>query len=502
MAALPARPTIAAGPSRHLYDVIVVGGQLGGPLCAALLAKRKSRVLYVDHDGLGAGYEHGGWLLPYAPFVSPPLKAMPTVEEALHELGLNTTIQRGLRTFQPELQLIFERHRLDLPGDSARRKNELSREFGQAGAQVHDQLGKLVAQHESGDRLLKEHQDLPPVGWFSRWRLRRALSGRPGLEQAPALDDAEGPARLLRGLWPFLTWLDAPPSALAQTRPLSQVLRGPSHWPGGREGLRELLLKKLQDLGGDVLTRETSDTWVAESLSFEGRKLVGIQLLKSTQVYKAAAVVAATDAGAIRRLIPEKKRHRGLTELLDQVEIRRLLFTVNWVVPERLLPRGMGELMLLEATDELGPVLVQVEPARRPGGAEDPKLRTVCAGAFVPASARELGEEHLVSLKARLERRLEQLIPFARDALEVSSAPYLDASGVRGSRLLPHPLLSVDTEAFAGITGLPPRTPVKNLFLASREVLPGLGFEGELLAGVRAARLVQQALHKTNPLGR
>ena len=42
----------------------------------------------------------------------------------------------------------------------------------------------------------------------------------------------------------------------------------------------------------------------------------------------------------------------------------------------------------------------------------------------------------------------------------------------------------------------------KNLFLASREVIPGLGLEGEVLAGVRAAKLVQESLKKTDPLKR
>ncbi len=46
------------------------------------------------------------------------------------------------------------------------------------------------------------------------------------------------------------------------------------------------------------------------------------------------------------------------------------------------------------------------------------------------------------------------------------------------------------------------KTAVKNLFLASREVLPGLGLEGEVLAGMRAAKLVQESLKKTDPLKR
>ena len=43
---------------------------------------------------------------------------------------------------------------------------------------------------------------------------------------------------------------------------------------------------------------------------------------------------------------------------------------------------------------------------------------------------------------------------------------------------------------------------MKNLFLASREVLPGLGLEGELLAGVRAAKLVHLLLNKNKAIRR
>jgi hypothetical protein len=93
-------------------------------------------------------------------------------------------------------------------------------------------------------------------------------------------------------------------------------------------------------------------------------------------------------------------------------------------------------------------------------------------------------------------------MPFAKDRVRLVSAPYLDATGVRGSRLLPHPLYEFEVESVLGVTGLSQRTPVKNLILASREVLPGLGLEGEYLAGLRAARLVQEALKKRDPLKR
>ncbi|MBX5481181.1 MAG: desaturase [Myxococcaceae bacterium] len=498
----PTRVKIAAGPSRHIYDVIVLGGQLGGPLAGALLQKRGYRVLLIEHDGLGHGYDHGGYTLPWAPFVAPSLKAMPVVEEVLHELGLNTTIQRALRPHHPGLQLVLPRHRVDLHADPAKRRAELVREFGEDGAKVDDALSRFCTHHEQSNAFIQKVQDLPPTGLLGGWSARREIAKYPEIEALPALDGATPATQLLGRMLPFVTWLENTDAPLARTRPLSQVLHTPNRYPGGREGLRELLVKKLQDLGGHVLSRDTSDAWVVEQLVFDGDRLKGVQVLQSNNEYASSAVVAATDAGALRRLVPDKKRHRALVEMLDGVSTRRFLYAVNWVVPTEALPRGMGELLLLDTQDDLEALLIQVHGARKSSGEEDTQSRVVCAGAFVPASVRDLGEPKLEALRKQIEGHLDALMPFARSRAVLSSAPYLDADSVRGSRLLPHPLLDVDAERYAGVSGLSPKTPLKNLFVASREVLPGLGLEGELMAGVRAARLVHELLNKSKPIRR
>ncbi|MBN1210069.1 MAG: NAD(P)-binding protein [Myxococcaceae bacterium] len=501
MATQAARLQVPSGPSRHVYDVIILGSQIGGALAAALLAKRNHRVLLIDHDGTGTGYEHGGYMLPYAPSIAPALKAMPTVEEAFAELGLTTAIQRTLRPHVPELQLVLPRHRVDLHQDVNRRRAELTREFGETAEGLLSALTATATQHEASDPFFKELPPLPPEGFFETWGLKKKIGQFAGLEAHPRLSNNTPPGALLRGLLPFLIYLDEPTSPLALTRPLSQALQAPQRFPGGNDGLRELLVKRLSELGGDVLTRENSDSFVVEEISFDGARFAGVKLVRSDIIYRASCMVAATDSGALRRLVKDRKRHRGLLEQLDSSSTRSILFSVNWVVPVEALPRGMGELLLVDAADvELKPLLVQVHPARTPGGKEDESLRVVCAGAFVPASVRELGEEHMQALAHRIDAQLDALMPFTQQKRVLRSAPYLDAGGVRGSRLMPHPLYTFEAEAFLGVTGLKQRTPAKNILLAGREVLPGLGLEGELLAGMRAARLVQEMLKKKNPL--
>lgn len=502
MANVAPRPKIDNGPSRRVFDVIVVGGQLSGAVCAALLAKHNYRVLLADHDGLGAGYEHGGYLLPYAPFVFPSLKAMPIVEEVLAELGLNTSVQRSLKPSTPELQLVLPGHRVDLPQDEGARLRELRREFGDLAPAVLSRLKAAAQQHLSSDAFFKERPQLPPSGFLGGFTLKRQAGRHPGLLEAPAIGTNGAPDSLVRGLLPFLSYLSAPTDPLAQSRPLSQALAAPSRFPGGHEGLREVLLKRIDELGGVRLGPENGEPALAESFAFEGNKLVGLKLVRASNEYRASCFVAATDSAALRRLLPEKKRHRKLAEHLDMVSTKEFLFCLHWVLPASVLPRGMGELLVVDSADaELGPLLVQVQPARKVGAkADEENQRVITIAAFLPESARELGEPHLEQIAQRLAGALDELLPFAGERRLLESCPYLHASGVRGSRLLPHPHFEIDAPRYLGVSGVPQRTPEKNLFLANREVLPGLGLEGEVLAGANAAQLVQETLKRSDPL--
>src|SRR4051812_9252354 len=204
MANVQPRPKIASGPKNEVYDVIVVGGQLGGALSAALLAKRKYRVLLVEHDGVGHGYEHGGYLLPYSPFLAPPLKAMPEVEEAFNELGITTTLQRAFKAHAPSLQLVLPNHRVDLHAEEPKRLRELKREYPESADAVDSGLKEAAQQHERSDAFFKLMPNLPPDGFFEKWSLGSQIKSVPGLQEASAISGNDAASTLLRKLSGFL----------------------------------------------------------------------------------------------------------------------------------------------------------------------------------------------------------------------------------------------------------------------------------------------------------
>jgi hypothetical protein len=100
-----------------------------------------------------------------------------------------------------------------------------------------------------------------------------------------------------------------------------------------------------------------------------------------------------------------------------------------------------------------------------------------------------------------MERALEALMPFSLSQRLARSVPLVDGPGAlagAGPQLL---YRAVEGSA-TGIEGLGVRTPVKHVLFAGREAILGVGVEGELLAGARAAAVVHEHVRKRDPLRR
>ena len=498
MPSLPPRPRITPGPSRHVYDVLVLGAEVGGALAAAVLAKRGLRVLWAEHAQLQPGYEHEGFLFGTPPFFVPPFRHWPAVENLFTELGLTTGFQRQLKPAGP-VQVILPRHRLELPTDLTRRRAELQREFGKGGATVAESLATLAAGPEASDPFFRFLDDFAPTGWLERLRLRRRAGRVPGLSQASPLSGNEPVEALLTSVLPLLVQQE-PPGPLATTRVLGQLMKGALRLPGGREHLREVLGKRFTELGGTLLPQDGLPGPVVEAIDFDGPQ-VTLHVRGAEAVYRAQWLVAAMEPVTLAGLLPGEGMGRKLLTHLGGLVPRRMGLIVHWVLPERVVPRGMGELLVMDG-GPAGPLWIQASPARRAGTrGEEEGLRMVTATALVPAGVRESGDSGRRFALAGLERTLDALMPFAGEHRLARSVPIVDSPGARAGAG-PHLVYSAPEGAPTGIEGLGVRTPGKHVLYAGREAVTGLGLEGELLAGARAAAVVHESVRKRDPLKR
>jgi hypothetical protein len=122
----------------------------------------------------------------------------------------------------------------------------------------------------------------------------------------------------------------------------------------------------------------------------------------------------------------------------------------------------------------------------------------------VEALANDVSPAGLAALRASIQGTMTWLFPFLDRHLMAVWSPHearppepqgpeplpgaSDAPSPGGTPRAPEPLWSFEAPEL-GICGLPYTLGVKGLVLASRQILPSLGLEGELAAGWGAARI-------------
>lgn len=504
--------------TQRTYDVCILGSQLGGVVAGALLARRGLRVLHVAHGDLGPSYLSHGYSLPWGPAAIPSPRHMPAAESVLTELGLATDVLRALEASNPDLQLLLPRHRVDLSRDPAVLRSELRREWPDRAEDLEAAFGALSAHYDVTGFFLKAAPPLPPHGLGERMAVRKAMKLAQSAPNAPPesvgrrspLDSVADHelVQSLRAMTRFLTYLDGPISAISEVRLLGGALRGTHRLAAGPGALREMVRRRIVESRGE-LKGGPGEPAAATALVVEDGHIAGVRLADSPDVFVARAYVLSADAEAIRALLPGDASLDRATRALGRISPRRRLFSVNLVVRHAALPPALGD-NVLALRDPAGgdgienAIFLQVLPARRDGKKGAGELvadeRVICASAFLPASTSS--KEELRTAAASIREAVADAIPFFERHLVCESVPVLDAAQELQEtvRLSAQPLYQADLESTLGITGLPVRAPWKNAFFAGREVVPGLGLEGEFFAGIQAAGHVAAALGRKDVL--
>jgi hypothetical protein len=474
-----------AATVRRAYDVCVIGAQLAGVAAGALLARRGYRVLHVDPDGSGTGYEHGGWRIPWGPAIVPALRQLPAAEAILVELGLATDAARLLEPARPALQLLLPRHRLDLPASRGERTAELRREWPGDAARLDAALSATRAAFDAEQPFLASFPPLPPRGLAERWRLHRGLRLSPsggGRAPAPLADLGEHPlAAALRAAWPFLSFLDGPPSPLGLARTLGGALQGTLRTFGGEAAIAALLRRRIAESRGELLGGEGEPTPVS-GLEIEGGKATTLKVKGGEARYAARAFLFAGEVSSLGSLTGKAER---LERWLEPATPSGRLVSFAWVLRGDALPAPLGDLALAMGSDGAA-ILLQAFPAHRAGprGQEASPMERILVAATPQGGGETPGQAI-----GRLRRTVAEHVPFLDRATVLESDPG-DRPGARAF----HPLLAVRPDRVLGVGGVTTVSPVGNLFLAGREVVPGLGAEGQFHAAWRAAAAVERHL--------
>jgi phytoene dehydrogenase-like protein len=447
---MPPGPEKAAFP-RRLYDVAVIGSDPGGAATAAILSRRGLRVLLAA-DGPLTPRESDGWVLPGAAPAVPSLRQLPGAAPVLDDLGLAQELLRQSAGPPGSLQILGDSLRLSLPADAARRREELRRELPDDWSGVETGLDALEGLSRTWDAFVQEPPPLPARGFFERRKLRKILPYPPPDLPEGFVGDA------LHALAPFCASLVGDTAPEAAAREAATLLRAPLRLWGGAGQVWELLRNKAEASGTHVLGGRCARLRVERrGASFE---------LEGAEV-RANVIALATSPSRIAELCEGGGRvERNLVEE-SNLAVARKVALAHFVVRPEAIPQGLEEAALLHSGE--GPALVACHPARRARGEpRTEKLLTFCR----PVDAADLDGPRLLSAA---RKALDPVLPFFERHIVHETA---DLEPLQGQRLLrPHEGIHSEPIGVRAVSDAHER-----VVFASREVYPGFGLEGSLLA--------------------
>lgn len=509
----------------HHYDVAILGTQPAGVLAAALLAKRGRRVLLVDHGESVLSYRRRGLRLPLTPTLVPTLERSPATKRVHEELGILPQWRTTATPLRTTFQAVLPQHRLDIRPAAEDVLSEVSLEFPELRDAVANFFERLFALDDEATRLLEERGPLAPDGPFKKLRARVGTSPPARLDAPLETNDLmagiplDHPLReVLLGPLTFFGHLDADnPSTLHGVRLMANYFRGAVDFADSVEGWPTFLRRVAEEAGVDY--RRSA---IVRRVEISRRRVSALELEDDRLPYRADFFVSNT-LGNPRELMATADLHPRFA--LDQERARPVggLFVVNLMVRPEVIPCGLHRIAFLlngrrqQRDDEPKdpPLMLRhysaldSAAARNGNGNGDSKSESetyevLSVACPVRVADIQHSPERFSLLKEQILGRVRRVVPFLDDHLvDVSSASDTTAWDIESEpnvrRIDPwtlHPIYETPERPFLGVSVRSLRTYYKNLLHCGRDVVPGLGVEGDYITAWSVADDIQRLAGK------
>lgn len=478
-----------------MFDVIVIGSDLSSLIAALLAARYGRKVLLVSECGLDDCLARSGYTFNIDPLPWSGFGTGQIFSKLLSELNIPLPETSRVSPLNPALQVILPEHRIDFYIDRAALVRDLGREYPEEDRQLHTLYQSVAKVGETLDRAVRETLDSKdrsvkglmkscldmPFFMGEIWRLEQKLRSVEKLPSLAALFDS--------GLTLLSNLHVNHAKPLSSAYLLSLPWRGLYYHFGGKHLMIGRLRKRFEDLRGETMTN-----CAVEAIRAGSRIEVDVRVKSKPVSLLGQQLVISAKSPALEMLLASERKLSRLARRLRRVETRQYPFTLHLGVDNRGLPDRMGEHVIHVPEPSVGAV-------QEPGSflylessiADDTTLaprgkRTLTVTSFLPQSPAGMADGELKSVAEGMLQSLEGFLPFLRENVDFTD---LDASVEVSKRYqqVVNPRYRFPGFSLPGLATLPIRSPLPNVLLTGGINFAGLGFEGEVLSGMKAGFL-------------
>lgn len=474
------------------YQIVIIGTDLAGLVFGALCAKRGYRVLVIGQGGQGVLYEHQGFQMCRR-IEMPNGLSSPPIKRVFEELSLGLELRNLPKALDPSFQVVLPKARINVTTNAKLLERELRREF----PGVEDEIAyffKRVAEIDADvEEVLKLRPNLPPTGVVETFQFRRLVKRFPFLDDEWAIEDPL--IRFVHG-HPFRAFVNAPfrfvsgmlparPYPATFVRAVTELSKGTATFDHGPSTLRQMFLSMIT-AAGDFKHKDT-----VASIEIQRGKATSVTLRDRRQVIGCDLLVCNMDPKRFFQLIPQEQQNEEYHHQIHTLQPVYYTLTGNFVVRARAVPEAMARHVFAVANPAL-PLEEDncVHIARdmdASAGVDDREVRLITAAMRVPIHAASGGVRAADALLDKLQRRVEETIPFLSEHLLARHTPWLKSEDDDGETIDPSELQAAYGEAVPHTLGTSPvatTTGYRNVLVGGDASFCGLGHDGPYLAAL------------------
>ncbi|MBN2250667.1 MAG: hypothetical protein JW724_01150 [Candidatus Altiarchaeota archaeon] len=471
-----------------MYDTIVLGNDPGSLVAAVTLANQGRKTLLLA-ENTPQCYSESGYTFDTVPLPWSGFNRGNVFKQFLSHLGIPHQEESPLN---PKLQIIFQKHRVELCGTTEWDVKEIEREFPNGTSETRSFYTSLTKSGSFASSLIEKGLHLRPETVKDHIRLllnapfiilkKRAFTANlKTIRQQPSI------GKILEAQILLLSHLDPRAiSPISFARTLSAALQGLSYYREGRHLLITRLKKKFEADGGVI------DEHPISTLDMERVVKVNVKTDDDAipTIYGRNIIISTYYEG-LASLLGENKELSSVRKRYNRRQPSLYPFTLHMGVNGRCIPEKMGTYVVV-VPDETKAVedgnLLFLEASEPGNSLRAPEgKRAISVTVFLKTSPSESDNNVLKKVVDTMLKNLGFFLPFLEENIDFIN-PEESINISREYRKTVGPKYGVKNPLI-GMSFLSNKTPMKNVFLTGDTLIPGLGFEGEIISGINAARL-------------
>ncbi|MHB8769688.1 MAG: hypothetical protein ACYC7J_01680 [Syntrophales bacterium] len=477
-----------------MYDTIIIGRDVSSLIAAAAAANQGLKTLLIAEGSQETEYRDSGYAFPIDPTPLSGFGYAQTVSRLIDELNFSSADAPGMLLMDPAFQVILPGHRVDVFHDPSQMITDLIREFPLQQAEIrrlYHAVFKGSARIErwiGHDKAGRCHNTLN----HALRHIIRLLSALAGSYSIAVRGNGRHGAleRVIEAQLAILSHLDidASCSPFLSAYLLSLPAKGIFYPLGGRKAWITWLRKQYAASGGELL-----DGCSVIRIDTRPEIIIDIERDGASSTLHGNALIVSANWEKLNLLLFHQRVFRGVVRRMGLNRPTGYPFCLHLGIHQDALPEKMAPYVAV-VPDEKKSVrrqnLVFLEGSlpgetdRAPDG-----KRALTATVFMEESPLVVDDAQLKGTAKTIMDSLEPFLPFLRESIDYVNIEKSIAFA-RQSQEMVNQKYRLKKHSFLALNTLSPATPLRNVLLTGGILRAGLGFEGEILAGLDAASRV------------